>query len=81
MTDFTKAEYVQMMRRCSTEITDLRARIATLEPKADAYEKLSIVLNLLPRQSISMSEDLVWRLNRRIKELEQEEKQNDVKAT
>ena len=62
-------EALQMMARCREEIQSLRAQIARLKPKADAYDNLAIVLNLLPRQSVGMSEDLVWVLDKRMREL------------
>lgn len=64
-----RAEFLQMMDRCKSEIKDLRARIAFLEPKAAAYDDLSAVLRLLPRPPQGMSEDLVWRLEKRMGEL------------
>jgi len=63
-------EAIEMMNRCKHEIQSLRAIIKALEPKADAYHKLAIVLGLLPRQSVGMDEDLVWVLDKRIRELE-----------
>jgi hypothetical protein len=63
-------EAIEMMNRCKHEIQNLRARIAALEPKADAYDKLAIVLGLLPRPSVGMGEDLVWTLDKRIRELQ-----------
>ena len=63
-------EAIEMMNRCKHEIQSLRATIKALEPKADAYDKLAIVLGLLPRQSIGMGEDLVWIIDKRIRELQ-----------
>lgn len=62
-------EAIQMMNRCKDEIRSLRAQIERLKPKADAYDNLAIVLNLLPRASVGMGEDLVWTLDKRIREL------------
>lgn len=62
-------EMVEMMRRCSSEIRDLRAQIAFLKPKADAYDNLASVLRLLPQPPVGYSEDLAWTLDKRIKEL------------
>lgn len=59
-----------MMRRCASEIKQLRSEIAVLRPKADAYDNLAVVLGLLPRPSVGYGEDLVWRLENKIKELE-----------
>lgn len=63
-------EAIEMMNRCKQEIIGLRATIDRLTPKADAYDKLAIVLGLLPRQSIGMGEDLVWVLDKRMRELQ-----------
>lgn len=62
-------EAIEMMNRCKHEITSLRATIDHLKPKADAYDNLVIVLSLLPRSSVGCSEDLVWILEERIREL------------
>jgi hypothetical protein len=59
-----------MMNRCKQEILSLRAIIARIEPKADAYDNLVRVLRLLPQPSVPMGEDMVWILDRRIRELE-----------
>jgi flagellar biosynthesis regulator FlbT len=71
MRDITNREAVEMMNRCKDEIMTLRAVIDRLKPKAEAYDNLVIVLSLLPRQSQGMGEDLVWTLNKRIKELDE----------
>lgn len=70
MSDITNAEAIQMMNRCKHEILELRATIERLKPKADAYDNLASVLRLLPQPSIGMSEDVVWVLDKRIRELE-----------
>lgn len=62
-------EAIDMMLRCKNEIVGLRATIDRLKPKADAYDNLAIVLRLLPQQSVGMGEDVVWTLDRRIREL------------
>ncbi len=63
-------EAIEMMNRCKHEIMNLRATIDRLQPKADAYDNLAIVLHLLPRQSVGMGDDLVWVLNKRMQELQ-----------
>lgn len=67
--EMSKTEAVEMMNRCKQEILTLRSVIARLEPKADAYDNLVRVLRLLPQPSVSMGEDMVWTLDRRIREL------------
>lgn len=61
-----------MMRRCSSEIKELRRVIADLQPKADAYEYLTAILRLIPDQRHrTMSEDLTWVLDKRVREIEE----------
>ena len=67
--EINNAEAIQMMNRCKQEILSLRAVIARLEPKADAYDNLVSVLRLLPQPSVGMGEDVVWILDKRIREL------------
>lgn len=62
-------EAIQMMERCKADILNLRAEIARLQPRAEAYDNIAILLRLLPRQSMGMGEDVVWTLDRRIREL------------
>ena len=68
--EMKNAEAIRMMNRCKQEILSLRAVIARLEPKADAYDNLVRVLRLLPQPSVGMGEDMVWILDKRIRELE-----------
>lgn len=67
--EVSNKEAIEMMNRCKQEITGLRAHIDRLKPKADAYDNLVVVLGLLPRPSVGMGEDLVWVLDKRIREL------------
>lgn len=68
--EMNNSEAIEMMNRCKHEILNLRAVIARLEPKADAYDNLVRVLRLLPQPSVGMGEDMVWILDKRIRELE-----------
>jgi hypothetical protein len=69
MPEISNQEAIEMMNRCKQEIIGMRATIDRLKPKADAYDNLVVVLGLLPRQSVGMGEDLVWILDKRIREL------------
>lgn len=62
-------EALDMMKRCRDEIRQQRAIIDQLTPKAQAWEQLCKVLNLLPQPSQGYGEDLAWRLEKRIDEL------------
>lgn len=68
--DINNQEAIEMMNRCKHEIIQLRATIANLKPKADAYDNIAAVLRLLPQPNIGYGEDLVWILNKRIQELQ-----------
>lgn len=67
--EISNKEAIEMMNRCKQEIIGLRAAIARLQPKADAYDNLVVVLGLLPRPSAGAGEDLVWIIDKRIREL------------
>lgn len=69
MRDMTNQEAIETMNRCKHEITNLRAVISRLQPKADAYDNMAQLLAMLPRPSVGMGEDLVWVLEKRIREL------------
>ena len=62
-------EAIQMMKRASAEIKDLRRQIDRLAPKAHAYDNLSAVLRLLPQPSQGYGEDVAFLLDRRIEEI------------
>lgn len=70
--EMSNSEAIQMMERCKHEIRDLRAVIDRLRPKADAYDNMAAVLRLLPQQSVGMGEDMIWVLDKRIRELQPE---------
>lgn len=67
--EISNQEAIEMMNRCKQEIIGMRATIDRLKPKAEAYDNLVVVLGLLPRPSIGMGEDLVWIIDKRIREL------------
>jgi len=73
-------ETIEMMRRCSAEIKELRARIAVLEPKAHAYDSMAQILGLLPRPPQGYAEDVAWLLDKRIRELEGGKKPTEGEA-
>lgn len=60
---------IEMMNRCKEEIRSLRAVIDRLKPKAEAYDNLATLLRLLPQPGVAMGEDVVWILDKRIREL------------
>jgi hypothetical protein len=59
-------EAIEMMARCRDEIRHLRAINARLAPKAEAWDQLTKVLNLLPQPTQGYAEDLAWALDKRI---------------
>lgn len=62
-------EAIDMMLRCKNEIISLKATIDRLKPKADAYDNLAALIRMFPQPSIGMGEDVVWVLDKRIREL------------
>lgn len=68
--EITNSEAIEMMNRCKAEIISLRTIIEHLKPKADAYDNLAAIVRLLPQPSVGMGEDLVWILDKRIRELQ-----------
>ena len=75
--NMTDHEAIQMMELCKQEIETLQAEIRHLAPKADAYDNITIVLGLLPKSGIGARENVVWRREKRIREL----KDAQVKVT
>ena len=69
MSGFTDAEAVEMMVRCKNEILRLRSEIAVLAPKAHAYDSIASILRLLPQPSQGYGEDVVWLLDKRVREM------------
>ncbi len=67
--EITNKEAIEMMERCKNEVLGLRAQIESLAPKAHAYDNICAILRLLPQPSQGYGEDLVWIINKRIKEL------------
>lgn len=76
--EISNTEAIEMMNRCKHEIMQLRAQIQMLQPKAEAYDNIATVLRLLPQRSVGMSEDLVWNLDKRIRELQPKPAENVV---
>lgn len=66
----TNHEAIQMMQRCIHEVVALRTELDIIRPKAEAYDNIATVLRLLPQRGVTMGEDIVWALRKRIEELE-----------
>lgn len=72
--DKLRREMIEMAQRASAEIKHLRRINEGLGPRADAYDTLRQVLDLMPRRSQGMSEDVAWRLDQRVEQLLEEER-------
>ena len=57
-------DVVDMMLRCAEEIESLRRINAILQPKAEAYDAIVVILGMLPKQPQGYGEDLAWRLRK-----------------
>lgn len=63
-------EAIQIMQRCVEEMRQMRGQIAIFQPKAEAYDLLLKIMGLLPDQSRGYGEDMVWKLEKRVAELQ-----------
>ncbi len=70
-------EAIQMMQRCIHELRELRNTNNVMAPRAEAYEVIRDIIGMLPKRSQGYGEDLVWVLQKRIKELEPKPAEND----
>lgn len=61
---------IHMMQRCREEIVSLRRQIDRLAPKAEAYDAMTAILGMIPRQAQGYGEDMVWRLEKEIAEIQ-----------
>jgi hypothetical protein len=65
-------QVVEMMKRCASEIRELKAQIARLQPAAEGYDTVRRILGLLPQGSQGYSEDLAYTLDKHAEELKRE---------
>lgn len=63
-------EAIDMMTRCIAEIQTQRQINDKLAPQAEAYEVIRDIVRMQPRQSQGYGEDLIWRLKKKIEELQ-----------
>ncbi len=63
-------EAIEMMHRCIDEIETQRRLVERLSPKAEAYEVIRDIVQMGPKQTQGYSEDLIWRLKKKIAELQ-----------
>lgn len=61
-----RKEMIDMATRAAAEIEGMRAEIGRLAPKADAYDRIAQMLDMLPKPSRGYSEDVAWMLRKRI---------------
>ena len=61
-----------MLVRVISELEQRDRLIAELHPKADAYDKLSQVLDLMPKRSQGYGEDIVWSLKHELEKVRAE---------
>lgn len=66
-------EAIQMMQRCIDEIKTQRRIVEHLSPRAEAYEVIRDIVRMSPKTTQGYGEDLVWRLEAKVRELESKE--------
>ncbi len=64
--EISNQEAIEMMKRCKQEIIGMRATIDRLKPKADSLSCWAYC----PVRASAWGEDMVWMLDKRIRELE-----------
>lgn len=62
-------ETLMLLRRASEEIRQLRAHLARIEPKAEAYDNIAAILRMMPKQSGGYGPDVLWEIEKHIAEL------------
>lgn len=67
-----RKEMIDMATRAAAEIEGMRAENARLAVKADAYDRIAQMLDMLPKPSRGYSEDVAWMLRKRVAELKGE---------
>lgn len=70
-------EAIQMMQRCAHDLREARSQINNLAPRAEAYEVIRDIIRMLPKISQGYGEDLVWILEKKIKELQSKPNMDD----
>jgi hypothetical protein len=63
-------EAIDMMQRCVEELETQRRIVQHLQPQAEAYEVIRDIVRMSPKQTQGYGEDLVWRLKKKIAELQ-----------
>ena len=71
-----RKELVDICNRAASEIDEERNAAARLAPRAEAFDAIQQVLDLMPKRSRGAKEDLAWRLRNRARELLQDDKQS-----
>jgi hypothetical protein len=67
-----RKEFIEMAERAANDIDSLRAQIRDIAPRAEAFNALQQVLDLMPKRSVGSAEDLAWMLRRRAEALKAE---------
>lgn len=66
------ADAAKALTRSVIEIKDLRCQLSLLRPKAEAYDMLYKVLNLMPSAPQVFGDDVVWFIEKEIERLQHE---------
>lgn len=61
---------IDMARRAVEEIKMLRGAMSSAAPRAQAYDLIEKIMGLIPAKSQGYGEDIVWRLEKQIADLE-----------
>lgn len=64
-----RTDYIGMLSRVSDELRFVRKANSELAPKAEAYDTLRQVLDMVPQRTRGMAEDVVSMMDRRREDL------------
>lgn len=68
--DNIRRDLIRLLIQAKGEITDLRAQVRYLEPKARAYDNMSKLINVtIPDSSRGEAVDVAWLIDREINRL------------
>lgn len=70
-------EATKLLELSRHEIEHLRAIIRELGPKAEAWDRMGVVIGMIPQRGQSMAEDLVWRIDRHLIDRHREDQAAD----
>ena len=73
-------ETLHLLHKCRDELRELRQANREMQPRAQAFEVIAQILDMMPRRTGGMAEDVVWHLDRAIMDMERQIQQRTAVA-